>query len=192
MSKPHSLYAAAKELAIAADIPWTELKATYRALQEGPRGKKPWLPKNLGRKGPYAQPHYIARLLVAHCCSTGAETAREAIKWVRQLTPEGHKFQLNKKPTRNIVPPIENEFSRYLVAPNEAARLESVELHPDAYRIVFNTNASTVAWLSPKDTNDLPPAPEVVPRAATRTLITGQAFHHLSATVKWDSRPDKR
>jgi|ERR1700674_3714630 len=180
MLEHHSLYAAAKVLAGILGVPWTELQATYRALQGETRAKICWLPKSAGRNVYYAHPSYIDRLLVAHVSSTNANSARDTVEWMVQLSLNGKKHDLAEKPAANIPSPIEKVFHRYLVDAKEAAKLETVEIHPDAHRIIFNVGRS-YTWLPEPDANDLPLAPVIT----KRPVISGDVFRALAEKISW-------
>jgi hypothetical protein len=185
MSEPHSLYAAAQKLATATGISWSELQVTYRALQEAPRGKMIWLPKSVGRNVYYAHPWYIWRLLGAHFSCTDAESARDTIEWMKELTRDGKKYDLDEKPAANIPLPIEKEFEKYLTDVEQAKKLKDVEIQTDTHRIIFNFNTKdqNTIWSPALDVEDLPPAPLVV----KRPVISGDVFRDLAKNIRWRS-----
>jgi hypothetical protein len=180
---PDSLHAAAKVLATALDIPWTELQRTYRGLQEAPRGHDVWLPKSLGRNIYYADPNFITRLLVAHLCAPqDVEEARSTLQWMTVLTRGGRAYG-DDKPAANIKYPIEREFARYLTEPKEADKLVEVQIHPDNHLIIFSNASKSVKWLPASDAENLPP--KGAARIRKQTVISGDVFRDLAANIEW-------
>jgi hypothetical protein len=186
MYEPHSLYVAAKDfLAPAAGIPWAELQKTYRALQDAPRGKSPWLPKSVGRRVWCAHPNFIHRLLVAHVASNNSQSPGDTLDWMQSLTLRGKAFDLQHRPAANVPAPIATELNKYLVDAAEAQKLRTIEVHPADQSIIFNVGNRSFIWLPASDA-EKSPAPPVI----NNPEISGRVFLDIAKQVRWGFGPN--
>lgn len=177
MSKPDSLFAAAKKVAEIADLEWPEVHKVYRALQQEP---DTFLPKSSGRNVWYASPNFITRLLIALAAARHPDEARKVVSWVRTLKPRG----IPHAQAETDLSALEQELFPYLVDAEKAADLESVEVHSDTRRVVVNTRSkgATFFYTDPAASVD---APAPVSFIYARGVIVGEVFQKIAQNISW-------
>ncbi|MHC2108351.1 hypothetical protein [Methylobacterium sp. CM6246] len=193
MPEPMSLLAAAKAVAEIAELPWTQVLAYYRALQEPTGdGTVAWLPKSVGRSVWMAHPHFITPLLIALATAGHPERSNQAVDWVYRLTPNGRPRNLDELPAAGIEAPVLREFVRYLTDPAEARKLSFIRFEPSDLRVQFVPSKGEPATyrfhvsLDKAPGNMRPRVPGISPDGRIAAYVMAQ----IAQTIVWRT-PDR-
>ncbi len=184
-----SILRAAKKVAEASGLEWSEVHRYYRDLQQQPGrpiseeevrlGTAPWLPLSVGKRRWGAQPNFVARLLIALAATPDATQAREAVQWTRRLTLNGEPWRARAVWAGNA---LEDAFAPFLQFPEVADDLRFIEVQPDLATVIFHTKEGAQVF-RPEGEVAEPQQPARL--IHWRGVISGEVLRRLSRSVAW-------
>ena len=195
---PDSTLEAAKKMAAALHLAWSEVQPIYRELQMPDRDGTAWLPKSAGRKIWLATPNYLTRLLIAIGFKQGGVSSHMANYISHGLTPGGREFWMTERPVAGIPCPVEAYFETLLFSPSRLAEVKQAEFYPATKEIRILSKSGDQDIFEPASggfwaDGDVLFRQRVLDaihmdtgaRVSSVTVIAGDAFVEMASNINW-------